>query len=138
MFEQCLYFNATSLARKLEREWTAAFKPFGLTPSQAFLLRRVLAEPGMHQNDLAASMNVATATLSRTLDGLARLGFVERRASHQDASGIQVFPSNSALAIAQELEDASGSVTKRFKRLLGAKEFDEVVARMRSISDALG
>jgi len=138
MFEQCLYFNTTSLARKLEREWSAAFKPFGLTPAQAFLLRMVLAEAGRHQGDLAQGMNIATATLSRTLDGLEKLGWVERRVSSQDSRGIQVFPTRKARAIAQELDAASGAVTKKFKRLLGSSEFDDVVSRLRAISDALG
>ena len=39
MFDHCLYFNTTALARLLEKEWTAAFAGFDLTPPQAFLLR---------------------------------------------------------------------------------------------------
>jgi len=42
MFDHCLYFNTSALARRLEREWTVAFKPFDLTPPQAFTLRAVL------------------------------------------------------------------------------------------------
>lgn len=137
MFEQCLYFNTTSLARKLEREWTAAFKPFGLTPSQAFLLRIILVKPGNHQRDLAGEMNVATPTMSRTLDGLSRLGFIERRGSDQDTRGIQVFPTDKALEIHDELNAASGKVTKKLKKLLGANEFDDVVSRLRGISTSL-
>ncbi|HTH93741.1 MAG TPA: MarR family transcriptional regulator [Rhodocyclaceae bacterium] len=137
MFEQCLYFNTTSLARKLEREWTVAFKPFGLTPSQAFLLRTILAKPGNHQRDLADGMNVTTPTMSRTLDGLSKLGFVERRGSDQDTRGIQVFPTDKALVIHDELNAASGKVTKKLKKLLGTGEFDDVVSRLKAISAAL-
>ena len=46
MFDDGLYFNATSLARKLERLWSQAFRPFGLTPAQAFMLRVILDQPG--------------------------------------------------------------------------------------------
>jgi len=46
MFDDGLYFNATSLARKLERLWSQAFHPFGLTPAQAFMLRVILDQPG--------------------------------------------------------------------------------------------
>ena len=138
MFEQCLYFNTTSLARKLEREWTAAFKSFGLTPSQAFLLRMVLADPGKHQNDLAKDMNIATATMSRTLDGLAKLEFVERRASSQDTRGFQIFPTKRALSISQALDAASGTVTRKFKRLLGSSEFNDLVSKLRGIIESIG
>ena len=59
MFEQCLYFNATSLARKLEREWTVAFKPFSLTAPQAFMLRVILQKPASLQSELAKEMNIS-------------------------------------------------------------------------------
>ena len=38
MFDHCLYFNTTALARLVDKEWTQAFKPFGVTPSQGFML----------------------------------------------------------------------------------------------------
>ncbi|WP_249278396.1 MarR family winged helix-turn-helix transcriptional regulator [Bordetella genomosp. 7] len=137
MFEQCLYFNTTSLARKLDRLWSAAFSPFGLTPSQAFLLRMILAGPGRHQSDLAREMNIAPATMSRTLDGLEKLGYVRRQVSSHDPRGMQVFATEKAQSIGQALEAASGSVTRRFKQLLSSEGFDDVVAQIRRVSEAL-
>jgi DNA-binding MarR family transcriptional regulator len=67
MFEQCLYFNTTSLARKLEREWTQAFKSFNLTPPQAFMLRVVLQKQAALQGELASEMNITRSTATRTL-----------------------------------------------------------------------
>ena len=49
MFDHCLYFNTTALARLLEKEWSAAFASFELTPPQAFMLRLVLDQPGLSQ-----------------------------------------------------------------------------------------
>ena len=69
MFDQCLYFNTTALARVLEREWTKAFKPFGLTPSQAFMLRAILDKPGLLQSELAAGLAISRPTATRSLDG---------------------------------------------------------------------
>ena len=69
MFDQCLYFNTTALARQLEREWTRAFAPFELTPPQAFMLRTILDQPGLLQRELAASMVISRPTATRTLDG---------------------------------------------------------------------
>ena len=42
MFDHCLYFNTTALARVVEREWTKAITPFGVTQSQSILLLLVL------------------------------------------------------------------------------------------------
>ena len=137
MFEQCLYFNTTSLARQLEREWTNAFKPFGLTPAQAFMLRVILDEPQSLPNVLATKMNITKSTASRGLDGLAKLGLIERQASDVDAREIQIHPTAKAKIMKDDLNTASGEVTKRLKTLLGSNEFDDVVGKLRGISSAL-
>ena len=135
MFEQCLYFNTTSLARKLEREWTLAFKPFGLTPSQAFMLRVILEKPQSYQNALAKEMNITKPTASRGLDGLEKLGLIERLSSADDAREIEIHPTKKAKALKNGLNVASGEVTKKFKKLLGNNEFLDVVGKLRGISE---
>ncbi len=70
MFEQCLYFNTTSLARQVERQWTQAFKPFGLTPSQAFMLRVVLDKAPLLAREIAEELNISRPTATRGLDHL--------------------------------------------------------------------
>jgi DNA-binding MarR family transcriptional regulator len=137
MFEQCLYFNTTSLARKLEREWMLAFKPFGLTPSQAFMLRVILEKPQSYQNALAKEMNITKPTASRGLDGLEKLGLIERLPSVDDAREMEIYPTKKAKALRDGLNIASGEVTKKFKKLLGVNEFLDVVGKLRGISEVL-
>ena len=137
MFEQCLYFNTTSLARKLEREWTVAFKPFGLTPSQAFMLRVILEKPASYQNALAKEMNITKPTASRGLDGLEKLGLIERMPSSEDAREVEVHPTKKAKAMRDGINAASGDVTKKFKKLLGGDEFLDIVDELRGISNVL-
>ncbi len=137
MFEQCLYFNTTSLARQLEREWTSAFKPFGLTPSQAFMLRVVLDKAPLLQSELALEMNISRPTATRGLDGLERLGFIKRASSAKDGREQEIHPTSSATKIKVDLNAASAAVTKRMKKLLGSSEFESVVTQMRTITSAL-
>ena len=137
MFEHCLYFNTTSLARKLEREWAVAFKPFGLTPPQAFLLRVVLAQPGCLQVALAQAMNITKPTATRTLEGLLKGGWIERAGAEGDARGWRVYPSAQAVQVHANLNRASAEVTRRFKKLLGPDGFDQAVSKVRLVSDAL-
>ena len=76
MFDQCLYFNTSALARRLEREWTEAFEPFGVTPPQGFMLRAVLERPGMLQRELSEVLSIARPTATRSLDGLEARGYI--------------------------------------------------------------
>ena len=137
MFEQCLYFNTTSLARQLEREWTTALKPFGLTPSQAFMLRVVLDKAPLLQSELATEMNISRPTATRGLDGLERFGLVKRIASERDGREQEIHPTKKASDMKDAINAASGAVTKRLKKALGSDHFEEVVGQLRGISSAL-
>ncbi|MDB5774045.1 MAG: putative Bacterial regulatory protein MarR [Herbaspirillum sp.] len=138
MFDHCLYFNTTALARVLEREWTKAFKPFGLTPSQAFMLRVVLQRPGLRQSELADAMAISRSTTTRTLDGLQKMALLERRNTGIDGRQSQIEPTARAVALHAQLDAASGEVTRRMKRELGLAHFDDTVSKVRSTRSTLG
>ncbi|MCS6765241.1 MAG: MarR family transcriptional regulator [Candidatus Protistobacter heckmanni] len=137
MFDQCLYFNTTALARVLDRVWTDAFAPFGLTPSQAFLLRAVLDQPGMLQRELAREMAISRPTATRSLDGLQEKGLVERRDSERDGREYEIHPTAAAMAIKTELNAASAEVTRRLKREFGVAMFEETVRNVKEIRATL-
>ena len=134
MFEQCLYFNTTSLARQLEREWTHAFKPYGLTPSQAFMLRVILSKGAIISTDLSLELNISKATCSRTVEGLIALGFVTRIQGDTDGRSHELHPTPQANNISVEINKASSEVTKKIKRIIGSKEFETTVKNLREIS----
>ena len=137
MFDHCLYFNTTALARLVDKEWTRAFKPFGLTPSQGFMLRVVLKQPGTPQHELADILTIARPTTTRLLDGLQTLGLIERRGLASDGRHWAVFPTASAEALGPALNKASGEVTRRLQQKIGKENFDETVASVRNVSSAL-
>jgi DNA-binding MarR family transcriptional regulator len=137
MFDHCLYFNTTALARRVEQEWSDAFAAFGLTAPQAFMLRAVLARPGLLQRELAAELAIAKSTATRALDFLEAKGFIERRSGQGDGREKSVFPTPAADSIRQALDEASGTVTSRLKKLLGTREFADTVTTIKSVRAAL-
>lgn len=137
MFDHCLYFNTSALARRLEQEWSDAFAPFELTPPQAFMLRAVLARPGLLQRELSEQLSIAKSTATRAFDFLAAKGYVERRPGPGDAREKCIFPTAKASAIQVELNEASGVVTARLKKLLGAAEFTGTVSMIKGVRSAL-
>ena len=137
MFDHCLYFNTTALARRLEREWAQAFAPFDLTPPQAFMLRVVLAKPGLLQRDLAAELAIARPTATRALDYLQDKGLIERSGRDGDARETCISPTSKAIALHTALTLASASVTNNLKAVLGSAEFVETVSKIHSVRSAL-
>ncbi|WP_437758944.1 MarR family winged helix-turn-helix transcriptional regulator [Sorangium sp. So ce1389] len=138
MFDHCLYFNTTSLARLLERAWSAAFAPFELTPPQGFLLRVVLRRPGLSQRELAEIMTISRPTATRILDGLVGRGLVERRTGEADAREQHIHPTRAAEQIAEALDAASAEVTRKLKQVLGKQVFEQAVGQLRGIRTAIG
>jgi DNA-binding MarR family transcriptional regulator len=137
MFDHCLYFNTTALARVVEKEWTSAFKPFRLTPPQGFMLRLILARPGLSQHELATELTISRPTATRLLDGLQALGLVERRDSVFDARHWSIFPSAAAEKIHAALNAASGQVTQKIQRTVGKDNFLQTVDKVREVCSAL-
>ena len=137
MIDHCLYFNTSALARVLDREWSRAFKPFGLTTPQAFMLRAVLAQPGMLQSQLAQALVVSRPTATRSLHGLQELGLLERRATGGDARESAIFPTEQAIAMRKALDAASGEVTKKLKKMLGEEGFSSVVEKLKDVRFAV-
>ena len=137
MFDHCIYFNTAALARRLEREWALALKPFGLAPPQAFMLRAILEAPGSLQFELAQTLAISRPTATRALNGLAAKEMIIRQPTDQDARHMAVYPTASAMAIASGLNEASGTVTKRLKKLLGDATFAGVVQQIRGVRSVL-
>ena len=137
MFDQCLYFNTSALARLLERLWSDAFRSFDLTPPQGFLLRAVLDSPGLTQRELAELMRIARPTATRALDGLEAKRLIERRTSPADAREQLVFATRSAETIKTALNAASANLTKQLKQQLGRDTFERTVERIRNVRSSL-
>lgn len=137
MFDQCLYFNTTALARVVEREWTRTFEPFGLTPAQAFMLRAILANEGALHRELAEWLGIARPTATRVLDSLVEKGWIERHPSEGDGRESCVYPTDAARAIDKSINAASAATTRRVKGLIGSDRFDGTVAQLREIRSVL-
>lgn len=137
MFDHCIYFNTSALTRQLDRIWSAAFAPFDLTPPQGFMLRAVLARPGLLQSELASELKIARATATRGLDGLENRGLIVRSKTTGDKRESVITPTDEAIAIRDGLNNASGAVTVRLTALLGERGFSEFVEQAKAITGKL-
>jgi len=137
MFEQCLYFNTAALARIVEKIWNAAFIPFDLTPSQAFMLRLILKNPGLAQRSVASQLGIAKATATRILLGLEKKRLIERKLTDDDHRFSLVYATQKAKKISQALDQASGRVTKKIIKIIGKPEFIDTVTQIRQIRHSL-
>ena len=137
MFDHCLYFNSSALARLVEREWAVVYAPFGLTPAQGFVLRVVLASPGCLSSEVADTLGIARSTATRLIDNLCEKRLVERRQAESDGREWCVHPTREGKALDRPINDASAKIAKAIRAKVGPDLFESTVSRMHGIRKAL-
>ena len=137
MFDQCLYFNTTALARVLEREWTKAFKPFGLDAVAGFHAAGDSRQAGLAAKRTRAGLAISRPTATRSLDGLQKMALIERWSTDRDGRESAIHATELGKSMKADLNAASAEVTKRLKKKLGAAHFEDSVSKMKDIRSLL-
>lgn len=137
MFEECLYFNSNALARSVTKIWTEAYREFDLSPPHAFLLRVVLAKPGLLPRELADELKLSRSTISRFLDALEKQGLLTRKATNEDGRELQVYPTKQANKIHKDLDSTGKKLTMRMKKIVGKEELTETIDQLRQIQQLI-
>ena len=131
MFEKCIYFNTNALARQINRIWDEAFKPFGLSPAHAYVLRLVLDQPGISMKQIAEELELAPSTVTRFVDSLINKGFLIRSSDNEDKRGTNIIPGPRAKKIHKKLEKTGQELYSNMKNLIGNEAFSGLVTEMR-------
>lgn len=137
MFEECLYFNSSALARTVSRVWVEAYKPFGLSPPHAFMLRLVLAKPGLMPRELAKELSLSRSTVSRCLDSLEGRDFLVRKMTTEDGREVQIYPTKAALDIHNTLDQTGKNLSKLMIKTIGKDDLSQTVATLRQLQRVL-
>jgi DNA-binding MarR family transcriptional regulator len=137
MFEECLYFNSNALARTVTRVWTEAYKPFGLSPPHAFMLRVVLAKPGLMPRELAKELSLSRSTVTRFLDSLEKRNLLVRKMTTQDGREVQIYPAKAAQDIHDKLDLTGKNLTKIMNEIFGKDDLSNTVSNLRELQKTL-
>lgn len=137
MFERCIYFNTHALARKLNALWDEGFARFDLTPSQGYLLRLVLAQPGLTQQNLSRELQLNKSTVTRFVNQLEKKSLLKRVSSDGDQRENMIVPSDMSLKIQEELEALGDSLYRTMCEKLGKQNLKSFVKTARKLSEQL-
>jgi len=128
MFERCLYFNLNSLTRKVNKIWGQAFEEFELSPAHAYLLRVVLAKPGISQHSIGTELNLEKSTITRFIEALVNKKFIKRHKSGREQN---VYPTESAVKISQQLELKGNQLYQQMIENMGKDNLTKIIAELR-------
>ena len=137
MFEKCIYFNTNALARQINKIWDDAFKPLGLSPAHAYVLRIVLGAPGIPMKQIAEELELAPSTVTRFVDSLIKKDFLKRVTDDNDKRGCRIFPTQQGKMIHKKLEKIGQELYASMNNIIGKKTFAELVTDMRETRQQL-
>ena len=137
MFEECLYFNTNALARTVSHIWTEAYKPFDLSPPHAFLLRVVLARPGLMPRELAEELSLSRSTVTRFLDSLEKRKLLVRKPAVQDGREMHVHPTKKARSMHKKLDQTGAELTRLMGKTIGEDDLAQTLSKMREFKNML-
>ena len=133
LFKDCLCFLVGKVSRKMSRITRDRLAPYGLTPTQFFLLTALYEEDGLLISALARKVALDRATLTGLLDRLERDGLTERRADPEDRRAIRVHLTAKAEELREALTGLYHDNNGMFLSLLSREEkevFERVVNKL--------
>lgn len=137
MFEKCIYFNTNTLVRSINKIWDEAFKPFGLSPSHAYVLRLVLDQPGIAMKQIAEALELAPSTVTRFVESLINKNLLMRELDDNDKRGARIYPTTDAKKIHKSLEKTGEELYLTMNQIIGKKAFSDLVSDIKKTRQKL-
>ena len=133
-YGRCLYFSSNALARKTEKLATAVWKKVDLSPSHAYLLMIVLADPGVQPGALSEELHLTPSTITRLIEKLEDKKLAIRTTEGKTTS---VYPTAKSKELKPQLQECADEFQKNCITLFGKDESVRFVTSMNKISDKL-
>jgi len=133
-YNQCLYFAANTLARKVEKLALESWKPVDLSPSHAYLLMMVLEEPGLQPCCLSDHLQLSPSTITRLIEKLEEKKLVSRII---DGKMTRVYPTEKGIALLQTLQKCAKDFHNNSCCLIEKEEREAMVLNMCCLADKL-
>lgn len=121
---------------KLSRFYSSEAERRGIPFSYVFILLHI-EKTGTPSTKLGPKMGMEPTSLSRSLSGLEKLGWIDRRPDAQDKRMVRVFLTDSGVAARREARDLVVSVNLKIRDLLGIESFDRLLDEMKRLNEIL-
>lgn len=131
MFDRCLYFNTNHLSRVVNKLWAEAYAPLGLAPAHSYLLRLVLEKEGLTQTQITDMLHLEKSTVSRFIDKMVKEGYLTRQTSAKKQSSAEIYPTDKARAIKDELNDIGNRLYQQMQTNLNKEDLMQLVSMIK-------
>lgn len=130
-------FLLSDTARLLRRRFDERARQHGATRAQWKALLGISRHEGINQGGLADLLEVEPITLCRMVDRMADAGLVERRRDPRDRRAWQLFLTEKAHPILEQLRATAAELSDQALRGIDAAQLDEMTQAMHRIRENL-
>ena len=127
MFDDCIYFNLSSLTRSITEVWKGEFVKLGLSPSHGYLLFAMVEKPDAQQKDYGSCLDLDASTVNRLVDSLVGKRLVEKSGSGRGSS-LSVTVEGKRLY--RKIKKAMEQLKLRINEELGEARFEKLVKEL--------
>lgn len=132
--KECLYFTANRLGRVITKMAEDEFATSGLSPTSAFLLMAVYEKEGISQKELGEILHLQPSTVTRLIEKLIIKGLITNRVEGRLSL---IFSTEKGKALEESINECWNNLRKRYAKLLGEQEGDELSLHLYKVSDQL-
>ncbi|WP_085809566.1 MarR family winged helix-turn-helix transcriptional regulator [Sphingomonas sp. TZW2008] len=130
-------FLLSDTARLLRRRFDERARQHGATRAQWKALLGISRHEGINQGGLADLLEVEPITLCRLIDRMEDAGLVERRRDPRDRRAWQLFLTEKAHPVIEELHATASDLMKQTLRGIPIAKVDEMTAMLNQIRENL-
>ncbi len=134
MFDDCIYFNLSSLSRQITKIWSDEFALLGLSPSHGYLLMAIAANPKASQQELRGIVELDASTVTRFVDALVAKNLVERSSP---GKGCEMLLTAQGKQVVAKANRAGLALRERMLATFGEDEFNEFVGKLSQMKRTL-
>ncbi|MFD2255299.1 MarR family winged helix-turn-helix transcriptional regulator [Luteolibacter algae] len=124
MFNDCLYFNLSSVSRSVTEACRDEFSRIGLSPSHGYLLFAMVEERGLGQKEYGELLDLEASTINRLVETLVARGYVLKEGSGR---GSTIAVTESAIEEYDRICEAMSQLKLRLQKTVGESDFEALV-----------
>jgi len=132
MYERCIYFNLSTLNRRITKIWQDEFHPLGLSPSHGYLLAAMAESPLATQKELSEMMELDASTITRFIDQLHNKSLIEKVSV---GKGAKFSLTDQGISTSQRINELMNSLFTNMQQKIGEKELDSFVESLQQTKD---
>lgn len=133
MYSNCVYFNLSTLNRRITKIWQDEFNLIGLSPSHGYLLSAMAEKPMATQKELSEIMELDASTITRFIDVLSTKKMIEKVSI---GKGAKFTLTKKGSDVSDKANRLMNTLFSNMQNTLGKNEFTKLVDSLKQTKQA--